>query len=547
MIATGLLEPIIPWMLAPLLDAGGDKAYPVSAAFIPYLFFLLILCRCLLSFGRSYLGGWLDATLQRDLRADMATHMLRLPAAQLRLDSMGKMTSRFMAYLPTLTGSVMPVCMALVQETIKCAGYIALMLYWQWQLTLIILLASPFLAFTIRRLGRRMKKAAKSSQENTAHAQNRLNEAVRLWPIIKIQGEQAAQHRLFNSFSGIRRAALRISVILSSGQPVTHLILTVPIVFAIYYVVEARVAGTMSAGEIASFMTVMLLIQTPVRNITRAMSTWEQMLAAAREVYAFLDLPEETDSGDKTLTRARGEVRFESVSFSYDGKTPVLKDFSLNIAAGETVALVGRSGAGKTTLTALLARFYAPERGVVRVDGEDVRRFTLPSLRRQLALVTQEPLLFNDTAAMNVAYPDVGDAVDRRRLAQALQNARADDFIQADDDSVIGDNGSALSGGQKQRLTLARAFYHDAPIVVLDEATNALDAATEVKIKESLRLLLKNRTAIIISHHFSTIDFADRIAVLEHGALAAVGTATALKKTCALFAELYDAQKLENH
>ena len=545
MIATGLLEPLIPWMLAPLLDAGSEKNYPFSSVFLPYLFFLLVFFRCALSFGRSYLGGWLDATLQKELRAEMSALLLKLPVTQLQIDSMGKITSRFMAYLPTLTASIMPVCMALVQETIKCVGYVALMLYLQWQLALIVLLVSPLLAFTIRRLGRRMKKAAQKVQNDTAHAQDRLNETVQLWQIIKMQGDSTARLRLLSAFSAMRSTMLRINVILSSGQPLTHFILSLPIALVIYYVLQARIDNVMSAGEVASFMTVMLLIQTPVRNITRAMSTWEQMLAAAREVYTFLDMKTEEDSGKKELKRARGDICFESVSFSYDNATPVLRDFSIKLAAGEIVALVGRSGAGKTTITNLLTRFYTPQAGAIRLDGEDIRDLTLSSLRRQITLITQEPLLFNDSAAMNVAYPDFADSINVERLEKALHSARADDFVNPQNDDNIGDGGKLLSGGQRQRLALARAFYCDSPIVILDEATSALDAETEVKIKESLRLLFRDRTALIISHHFSTIDFADRIGVLDEGRLIAVGTMEELRKTCPLFNELYNAQKLE--
>ena len=550
MVLVGILQPLLPWMLAPLLDvAVSQKEYPISAQWLPFIMLLLIILIGIFSYGRSYLGGWLDATLQRDYRNRMTQQLLHLPLSHLQIDSSGKLTSRFMLFLPQLTNATMPVCMALVQETIKALGYIALMFYWQWQLTLIVLLVAPIGAGVIRVFGRRMKKVAGKAQQATADGQSRLNEIITTAPVVKMAGELAALKRVSNAFNELRGSSIRIHVILAAGQPITHILIALPFAVVIGYIVSALAEGSMSGGEAASFLTIMLLLPTPVRIITRAMSTWEQMLVAAREVYGFLDAVPEVDKGTVICTQTRGRIDFQHVVFQYsNSETPVLQDLSLSIRAGETVALIGRSGAGKTTLCNLLPRFYLPEQGKVLLDGREISEYTLASLRQQIALVTQKPLLFDDTVAMNVAFPDTPAGTQQQeRLMQALQNAAADDFVAALPQGVntrIGENGSLLSGGQQQRLMLARAFYRDAPIVILDEATSALDSDTESKIKTAMQRLLVGRTAIIIAHRFTTINFADRIAVLEQGKLLAIGTVEELRQTCPLFAELYNAQKL---
>lgn len=554
MLSIGLLTPVLPWMLAPLLDHGiTKKDYILPATFLPVAFFILVLLESIFSYGRSYLGGWLDATLQRDFRAEMAAHLLRLPFGRLREETQGRITARFMVFLPQMTGSLTHVCLALVQETVKIAGLTAMLFYLQWKLALIVFFVAPLVALTIRHLKRRMKGAAELSQQAATRGQNRLNETVQMLPIVKMQGGSSADGSsgralgwLNDAFSRWRGAALRVNIVLAAGQPLSHILLGVPFALVVAYVVGALTSGAMSAGTVASFITAMVLLPPPVRNLTRAMGSWEMLMVAAAEIYSFLDMPEEADNGRREMQRAQGGVEFSQVSFAYTEGRQVLKDVSFKVAAGETVALVGKSGAGKTTLANLLARFYVPQEGVVRVDGVDISELTLSSLRRQLCLVTQQPLLFDDTVANNVAYPDVGCA-DIPRLRAAL-SAAACEFVfdmPAREQSRVGEGGALLSVGQRQRLALARAFYRDAPLVLLDEPTASLDGGTEAQIKTALRRLLAGRTAFIIAHHFTAIDFVDRIIVLDGGRVVAEGDAAHLRETCPLFAELYELQRLK--
>lgn len=544
MVAAAALEPMLALMLKPLLDSAGAGVAGGRAGLFAGVAGAILLLLITATYGRSYLGGWLDITMQRDLRRAMAVKLERLPLSRMRSEQAGAITTRFMSFVPGMTGPVMPLCTALVQEPLKTIFYAGQMFYLEWQLALIVCAALPVTAVAIRALGMRMKKVAVHAQQEVSRAQHRLNESVALAPIIRVHG---GGERTAATFSSLRAAMLRVQIVLAASQPLAMLVISIPSVIVVYYVAGAIDSQAMSPGDVAAFVASMLLLPRSVRIIARASVLLENVFPAAREVFGFLDSQEEDDSGTVEISRAKGEVIFDDVWLRYARATrPALAGLSARIASGETVALVGRSGAGKTSLANLVPRFYAPQRGVVKIDGTDVREFSLRSLRRQIALVTQEPLLFDDTVAANVCHPESPDEADRERIRIALRDAAAD-FVSEmpqGEDSPIGENGALLSGGQRQRLALARAFYRDAPIVILDEATSALDAETESKIKGALRRLLDGRTALVIAHRFATLDIADRILVLDEGRLAGEGTSEHLLETCPLFAELHRAQKI---
>ncbi|MGI9296853.1 MAG: ABC transporter ATP-binding protein [Gammaproteobacteria bacterium] len=546
MFAAAFLEPLLALMLKPLLDGGGD--FVVARDKIPFFAAAVMIVLPAVIYGRAYLGGWLDITMQRDLRREMAAKLVRRPLGALAAESSGKTTTRFVGFVPSLTGATLPVLTALVQEPLKAVFYLAQMFYLEWQLALIICAAMPPMALLIRVLRRRMKKVAARAQERSAGVQSRLNESLALMPIVKVHGESAARDKLAGAFSALRAALLRTQIVIAAGQPLSMLLIAAPSVVALFYISRALSEGTMTAGEVAAFLGCMLLMPRSVRAIARSATLLEGMLAAAREVFGFLDSPEEENRGTKTIQRARGEIVFENIHLRYPGTAhPALDGVSAKIAAGETAALVGRSGAGKTTLANLPPRLYSPQEGKITLDGTDIRELTLKSLRAQIALVTQDTLLFDDSIAANVCWPEAPSAENRARIERALQNAAAEDFVAAlprEADSSAGENGRLLSGGQRQRIALARAFYRDSPVVILDEATSALDSETENKIRGAMQKLLSGRTAIVIAHRFAAVGFADRALVLDGGRLIANGRPGELLQTCPLYAELYRAQTM---
>ncbi|SMN11014.1 Lipid A export ATP-binding/permease protein MsbA [uncultured Candidatus Thioglobus sp.] len=546
MVFSALLEPMLALMLKPLLDNASD--FVIKREWVPFFAIAVMIFLPMSIYGRAYLGGWLNITMQRDFNHDMATRLIQQPLGILAQESSGKITTRFVSFVPSLTQGTMPILVSLLQEPLKVLFYFAQMFYLQWKLALLISIAMPPTAFLVYFFVKRMKKAATRAQKETAHVQSRLNESLTLMPIVKVHGNASKSSILIRAFSALRGSLLRKQIIVAAGQPISMLLVAIPASLVLFYVTAALDAGTMTAGDVATFLGCMLLMPRSLRLVARSTTLLESMLVAAHEIFSFLDVPTEEDFGNKVLHKTQGEIVFDNVSLQYENdEKSALSGVSVKIATGETVALVGRSGAGKTTLANLIPRFYTPQSGVVRLDGTDIREFTLKSLRSNIALVTQDALLFDDTIAANVCYPELPNKDNHAKILHALQNAAAEEFITTMPqgiDSFIGENGKLLSGGQRQRIALARAFYRDAPIVILDEATSALDAETEIMIRTAMQKLLHGRTAIIIAHRFSSVNFADRVLILDAGKLIATGKADELLETCPLYRKLVEAQTL---
>ena len=543
MAMVGLLEPLLPLMLKPLLD--GESSGAVFTH-LPWLMIGVVAARCAFAFGRGYSTAWVESQMLRDLRGDMAAILPRLPAARYAAESGGDFIARMMPFASHTASSLTLVVVALVQDSIKTLFYAASLFFLQWQLALIVFSVSPIVIFAVRKLNRRIKKISQVDQALLARGQNIINETAASWRLIKAGGgEEAARARLAGLFARMRGTMLRIRTAVSAGQPLTQFILAAAFSLVLFYIVNALTTGEMSAGDAGAFLAVMLAMQAPARSIVGALAAWEQGTVAAREVFNFLDSAVEDESG-ADIGRARGETVFAEVGFSYPGaETPALSGLSFSLAAGEHVALVGESGAGKTSAVNLLLRFYDPQEGAIFLDGVDIRKISRRSLRRQIGYVTQEARLFDDTIAANVAY-GAEDAADPEKIQAALRAAAAADFVAAlpqREETTVGEGGESLSGGQRQRILIARAFYRDCPLVILDEASAALDAQTEAKIKEAMSRLLRGRTAIIVAHRFSMIDFVDRAIVMENGRAAATGAPSDLLETSPLFRRLYEAQK----
>jgi subfamily B ATP-binding cassette protein MsbA len=387
---------------------------------------------------------------------------------------------------------------------------------------------------------------ARESQRARGDLVHVLEETIECHKVVKVFGGQEYEARRFqHANQRLRGFNMRQTIPSALTTPITHFLAALALALIVYIALEESLAARATIGEFASFMTAMLMLLAPLRHLTEINASLQRGLAAAESVFELIDAPEEEDRGTEQLARARGEIEFQDVSLTYPTRTePALSAVSLSVRPGETVALVGGSGGGKTTLVNLLPRFYAPQSGRVLLDGHDIQALTLESLRANIALVSQDVVLFNDSIRANIAYGRMGAARDGDVIA-AAEAAHAMEFIREMPqglDTLIGENGMLLSGGQRQRLAIARALLKNAPVLILDEATSALDSESERLVQDALEALMRGRTTLVIAHRLSTVEHADRIVVLERGRIAESGTHAELIQRGGVYERLYRTQ-----
>ena len=547
MIATAATEPLFPALIKPLLDSGfGAKGthYPplVFAAAIVGIFLL----RGILTLSSQYFLQWVAGKVVLDLRSAMFARLVRLPTRFLDDHTSGALLSKVAYDVAGVTGAATMVLTTVVRDSITVIGLLAWLLYLNWKLTLITLAIAPPVAFAVRIISRRLRRMWRASQLATGELVQVLQETIESHKVVKIFGGQDYESRRFERVSQrLRGFQMRAGVSAALTTPITHTLASVALAIIVYLAMQDSMAGVVSVGEFASFLTAMMMLLAPLKHLTEVNAPLQRGLAAAESVFGLIDSPLEDDHGGVVIARARGELRYERVSFSYPTRTePALDGVELHIRPGETLALVGPSGGGKTTLVNLLPRFYAPSNGRILLDGHDLQSLTLDSLRANIALVSQEVVLFNDSIYANIAYGRLGGATERDVVA-AAEAAHALGFIRETTEglnTLIGENGLRLSGGQRQRLAIARALLKNAPVLILDEATSALDSESERQVQAALDVLMRGRTTVVIAHRLSTIERADRIAVLDRGRVVELGRHAELLAADGVYARLYRTQ-----
>ena len=522
-------------------DQGFVQRDPAKIGLLPWILFGLLALRALAGFISGFSMRWVARRVVERIRLDTFRRLMALPVSFFDAHSAGAVTSKLTYDAEQMSKVSANVAVTLVRDSLTILGMIGYMLYLDWRLTMVFVVTTPLIAVYLRRMTPLLRTAGKTVQESVGSMTRISEEAVSGSRVVKIFGGGDYEYDRFADAAGLnRRMQIRLGRISGINSMVVELIAAATLSLIVFYAV-----GKFSAGEFAAFIGAVLMLIAPVKSLTGLNEDLQVGLVAARSVFGLMDAPPESDTGTGQLARARGEIELRHITLRYDNaKRDALSDINLVVRPGEKVALVGRSGGGKTSLVNLLPRFYELQQGEILLDGVNVRELTLSSLRSQFALVSQDVTLFNDTVFNNIAYGTLRGASEADVIA-AAEAAYAWEFIQQLPDglqSEIGDRGVRLSGGQRQRLAIARALLKNAPILLLDEATSALDTESEKHVQAALGRLMQGRTTLIIAHRLSTIENADRILVMEKGQIIEMGTHAELLARAGHYAALYRRQ-----
>jgi subfamily B ATP-binding cassette protein MsbA len=545
MVAYAGVEALFPLLMKEVVETLQDRGR-AGGPFIPTAIVVLFVARGLLGFVTTYGMGWMGRRVIQELRRDVFNHFLQLPSRFYDQSSSGVLLSKITYNTEQVAESISNVVVVVIRDSFTIIGLVVVMIYLSPPLTLLISIAAPTIALLIHYLSKVFRRYSARIQSSMGDVTRVTEEIIAGQRIVKVfTGEQyerdhfaAANHENF-------RLNMRLVAAKAIGDALTAFLAAAGIAAVILVAFSETMFQSLSSDVFIAFLTAMAMLMAPLKRLTNVNVALQRGIAGGASLFELLDEEVEKDTGSRRIARARGSVAFEGVSFSYrDDKRSVLRNVDLEVAVGETIAIVGRSGSGKSTLVSLLPRFYDPTAGRILLDDIDIREFSLAELRRQISLVSQEIVLFNDSIANNVAYGGLRGA-SRERIEQAAQRAHVIEFTRDLPDgleAMVGERGVLLSGGQRQRIAIARALLKDSPILILDEATSALDTESERHIQTALGELMADRTTLVIAHRLSTVESADRIVVLADGAVVETGNHQELLARGGHYQALYQMQ-----
>ncbi|MDQ9170800.1 lipid A export permease/ATP-binding protein MsbA [Oxalobacteraceae bacterium R-40] len=546
MIVTAATEPVVPFLFKHLLDQGfASGQAQFSYWLVPLAVIGIFAVRGASTFVSTYMMTWVSTNVLNELRRQMFSRLLDVPVGYYAQHSVGRVINSIMFEVQQISEMVTKVFTAILRASLTVLGLLAWLLYLNWKLTMITLILLPLISLVVRTTGKRLKRLNRESLTVNAQLTQVVEETIRAHQVIKIfGGEEYEKARFGERIKNLRRYVMRTTSTFAATVPITQLLTAFAVAIVVVLALMQSSQGEITVGGFVSFLTAMLMLLTPLKQLTEVNGPLQRGLAAAESVFQLIDSAPERQGGKVLPQRARGQVDFVDVCFSYPGQQQVaLQGINLHVEPGETIAFVGMSGGGKSTLVNLLPGFYSPTRGKILLDGESIEDISLASLRAQIAMVSQNVVLFDDTIAANIAYGD--ESPDPERIKAAAEGAYLNDMIAGMQEGLatrIGDNGSRLSGGQRQRLAIARAIYKNAPLLILDEATSALDTESERAVQAALEQLMQGRTTFVIAHRLSTIERASRIVVLSDGMIVETGTHQELLRQQGVYANLHKLQ-----
>lgn len=547
LVFNALTEAGLIYLLKPLLDKGFGEADLSFLKWLPIIVILLIFLRGITSFVSDYCLSWVSGNVVMVMRRMLFKHLMYMPVSFFDHQAAGKLLSRITYDSEQVANSSSNALITIVKESATVVSLLGLMLYTSWQLSLVLFVVGPIIAVLISVVSKHFRRLSKNMQnsmgELTASAEQMLK-GHRV--VLSFGGQQVEEQRFDLVSDDMRRKSLKMMAMSAISDPIVQIIASFALAVVLYLAtVPTMMGGQLTAGDFTLVFSSMFALLRPLKSLTNVNAQFQRGMAACQTLFAILDLETEQDNGKFISEKVNGDIAFKDVSFYYQGKDePALSHISFDIPAGKTVALVGRSGSGKSTIANLITRFYDIQQGEITLDGRNIKDYTLANLRQHCAIVSQQVHLFNDTIANNIAYAAT-EKYSREQIIAAAKAAHAMEFIEKMEhglDTMIGENGVSLSGGQRQRLAIARALLRNASVLILDEATSALDTESERAIQNALDGLHQHKTLLVIAHRLSTIERADEIIVIDQGEIVERGTHQQLLQQGQIYAQLHKMQ-----
>ncbi|WP_369434245.1 lipid A ABC transporter ATP-binding protein/permease MsbA [Psychromonas sp. MME1] len=542
MVGYAVVDATFVYSIKPLMDKGLTGDDPSVLTFMPFFVVLIVAARGLAAFLSSYCMAWVGNNVVMKLQRQLFNHLMVLPISYFDKTNTGDLLSKITYDASQVSNAASNAMVKIFREGATVVALMVMMFFQSWQLSLVFLLVGPFVGIAISVVSKRFRKIGKNLQNAMGSVTTASEQMLKGHKEVLMFGGQNVESNRFNGVSNrVRSQNMKLTSASAISVPLIQTIASFGLGFVLYLATFPEIMASLTPGTFVVIVTSMIMLMKPVKAVTQVNIEIQRGLAASSSLFNILDTEPAKDNGQLKIQRAKGDIQLNNVVFTYPtAEKPALDGISFTVKAGETIALVGRSGSGKSTIANLLTRFYDIDSGQITLDGENIEDYTLASLRQQVAIVSQSVHLFNDTIANNIAYASEGK-YSHEDIVQAATTAHAMEFIDGFPnglDTIIGENGLMLSGGQRQRLAIARALLRDSPILILDEATSALDTESERHIQAALDILQKNRTSIVIAHRLSTIEHADKILVIDAGKVVEQGTHSELLSGKAIYHSL---------